>query len=92
MKAEWFSLSMSMVAWAQIILCFRAEKKWLRLLPLLLAIAGDVLLWILALIGVETFLGASAMGTAILGLFWIVSALVGWLCFKIVKLIQKLFQ
>ena len=87
-----FSLSMSIIAWTQIFLCFRVRNKWLRSLPLTLSAAVDVLFWILAIMGVETILGTSAFGAAFLGLFWVISALAGWLCFVIVKLIQKLFQ
>lgn len=87
-----FSLSMSIIAWTQIFFCFWVRIKWLRALPLTLSATVDVLFWILAIMGVETILGTSAFGAAFLGLFWVISALAGWLGFVIVKLIQKLFQ
>ena len=87
-----FSLSMSIIAWTQIFFCFWVRIKWLRALPLTLSATVDVLFWILAIMGVETILGTSAFGASFLGLFWVISALAGWLGFVIVKLIQKLFQ
>lgn len=96
MWANLFSSSMSIVAWVQLILCFRAKKRWLRFLPLTLTVSADLICWLLCILavplGMEDSLGFPSVVFAFLGLFWVVSALAGWLGFAIVKLIQKLFQ
>ena len=96
MLATLFSLSLTIVGWSQLILCFRAQKKWLRFLPLTLAVSGDLVCWLLYfvsfLIRMEDSLGYPSIVLAMLGLFWVLAALVGWGAYGLVKLIQKLFQ
>lgn len=96
MRPAFLSLSMSFVGLLQMILCLRAKKKWLRLLPLSLTAGLDMVCWLVCILadslGMEDSLGFPAVTLAFWGLFWVVSALVGWLGFRILKLIQKLFQ
>ncbi len=96
MSAEFLSLSMSAVGWAQILCCFKAKRKWVRFLPLTFSIGAEGLCWgayVLAkLLDMEDSLGYPAAMLGCVLWLWIVMALVGWAVYGIVKGLCRLLR
>ena len=95
MSAQFLSVTMSLFGWAQIILCFKAKRRWLRFLPLILSVSIELLCWLVYFLSkplqLEDSLGyPAAMLGGILWL-WIAMTLVGWMVYGFVKTIQKMF-
>lgn len=96
MSGRLLSVTMSIFGWAQIILCFKAKKRWLRFLPLTLSVCIELLCWAVYFLSkflmLEDTLGyPAAMLGGILWL-WVVMALAGWGFYGIVKTVQKWFR
>lgn len=96
MSAQFLSVTMSVFGWAQIILCFKAKKRWLRFLPLTLSVCIELLCWVVyflsKLLMLEDSLGYPAAMLGCILWLWVVMALVGWGFYGIVKTVQKWFR
>lgn len=77
----------------QLWLCFKGKKKWLQMLPLVLATGLDLMCWAIAFslkpAAQEDSSGLAAVILGFIILYWIVAALLAWAVYGIMKLIQK---
>ena len=76
----------------QLVFCLYAKRLWIKLLPVCLAAAGDVLCWVLYYIGTFSHVYGGDFAAFVYGVVLLLVLLVAgfaWTIFGIVKLTQK---
>lgn len=77
----------------QLLVCFEANKAWVRFLPVSLSLGFEALCWILFFVGkvlrMEDSIGFPAFILGYIGLYWFLAPLGACAVYGFVKLIQK---